>query len=297
MKTNKKTLNILLIAVAAISFIGLIIGTFLDKQVTSRLGDSYNLFGILLTAFGVILTLSVGNFVSALLFFAPDRENKKWNIAMRIIGAVAFILFSFFEIKEACSYVEFPRMEKEAGTYKALMITFILLLNLGLLMLAKRKGKKLDQNILVTTSLLIVIIIALYAASTEVIKYIVSRPRPRVVELGEIAFRNWYQFKPFDFVKEGHGDCKSFVSGHSSNAACSVIVIPLLISMTKFNEHKYAQLIGGLIGALYVFVVAFSRIIAKAHYLSDVMAGILLSQIIGLLAVNITPKILNKKEK
>ena len=115
MKINRKVQNITFAVVGGIALIGFIIGTFLDQKITGKMGDYNNLFGILFTAFGPILTLAFGVFAGCTLFFMPKRENKTWDIIFRVFGAIAVLGFIFSQIKEGLEYTDFPRMaEKES---------------------------------------------------------------------------------------------------------------------------------------------------------------------------------------
>lgn len=297
MKINRKVQNIAFAVIAGIAFIGFIIGTFLDQEITGKMGDNNNLFGILLTALGPILALSFGVFAGVTLFFMPKRENKTWDIIFRVFGAIAVIAFILSQIKEGVEYTDFPRMVAKEDTWKALIIVLIALIDLAILLFSRIWIRKMDEKRILPICLIIIAIIAIYFVVCEVVKYVASRPRPRVIDANPlIEFRNWYQWKPFEAFKKGFKDNKSFVSGHSANAATLITIIPLCAALSKKENTKMIQIICVAIGALFAFVVALSRIVATAHWMSDVTGGILLSVCIQLLVVNVTPKILNKFE-
>ena len=100
MKISRKIQNYGLIIIAEIAFFGLLIGSFLDKEIATKMGDSNNLLGIIFTAFGPVLTLAFGVLAGSLLFFMPKLENKDLNVGLRILGAAAVIGFIFSQIKE-----------------------------------------------------------------------------------------------------------------------------------------------------------------------------------------------------
>ena len=101
MKEQRKVLNIALIISGAIGLIGLILGTFLDQQITSAMGNFDSAFGILFTMLTPVLSLAVGSAASACLFFMPKIEHKFWNIGLRVLAVIAFGGFTFFSIKVA----------------------------------------------------------------------------------------------------------------------------------------------------------------------------------------------------
>jgi membrane-associated phospholipid phosphatase len=297
MKINRKLQNISLIIVSGIALIGFIIGSFLDQKITGKMGDFDNLFGILFTALGPVLTLAFGVLAGSLLFFMDKLENKTWNIIFRVIGAAAIFGFVFSQVKEGLEYVDFPIMKSEKTTYQVLILVFITLIDLTIILFSRIWIRKIEQRNLIVVCLMIISLIAIYFVVCEAVKYLASRPRPRVLEYSLTAkFKQWYQWKPFAaFTKDFH-DCKSFVSGHAANAACLITILPLVASLPKRENNNLIQIMSAVIGALFVFIVAFSRIVAKAHWMTDVMGGIILSCGMQAVVINVTPLILKKIE-
>jgi membrane-associated phospholipid phosphatase len=298
MEKQRKVFNIGLAIVGGLGLIGLIIGTFLDTTITKVLGNYDSAFGIIFTMLAPVLSLAVGSIAGALLFFMPKIENKTADIILRILGAVAFVAFSAFSIKEGIEYVEFPAMEARATTYKVLAIVLVALIDIAIILFVKLSMKKIETKRIVPTVITIFVIIAAWLFVSEVIKHLASRPRPRNVYLEHIVdYRDWYQWQPFFCFKEGMKDCKSFVSGHAFISTCLVGSLPLLFSLSKEKSGIKATIIGLTIGGVFAFVVAFSRIVAYAHFMSDVMGGIFVSCAAQLVIVNVAPLIHNKVKK
>ena len=296
MKINKKLQNISFIVIAGLALIGFIVGSFLDQKITGKMGDFNNLFGILFTALGPILTLSFGVFVGATLFFMPKINKKIWNIILKALGALAIIGFLLVQIKEGVEYVEFPRMQAEATTYKVLIIVLLSLIDLAIILFTRFWVDKMDSKVVIQVCIMIISIIVIYFAACETLKYLASRPRPRVLDQGLLTYKQWYQWKPFAAFKSEYKDCKSFVSGHSANAACLITILPLVFSLNKRDNNNIVQILTIVIGGLFTFVVALSRIVARAHWMTDVMGGIILSVAVQALVINVTPLILKKVE-
>jgi len=299
MKINRRIQNYGLIIVAGIALIGFIIGCFLEQKLTENVGNFDSLFGIMFTGFGPLPLLALGVLAGLLLIFMPRIENKNWNIILRFLGGAAAAVMIFAEIKEGLDYVDFPRMEAQASTYRVLMITIIAIINLILILFSKLWVKKADQKLLIPLCILIIAIIALYFVTGEAIKYLASRPRPRVVIMqNRLYYKQWFEWKPLAaLLDESYDDCKSFVSGHASNTACLITVLPLTIALFKKENCDKLQIAAIAVGALYAFVVAYSRIVAYAHWLTDVTGGIMVSCGIQALIINVTPKVLEKFSK
>lgn len=291
MKLNRKVQNICLAVAIAVSIAGLLVGTFNDYDISLKVADENNLFGILFTAFGVLGSLTVGTFASVALFFAPNHPNKKINFLLKAAAIGGFVLCNFFEISVGTEYADYPRLANEKGAYKALLISLIVIIDLIIILFTKLKFNKLDDKVLVPTCLTILFILFVFAGGSEFIKYLVSRPRPRVVFEGE-EYRPWYIFKPLLAFNKPREDFKSFISGHAANSACLMTILPLALSMGKNKNKLSTQIIAFIIGFLFTFVVSLSRVLIGAHFLSDVTGGILMSSCVGIVIYNITELIL-----
>lgn len=298
MEKQRKVFNIGLAIVGGLGLIGLIIGTFLDTTITHALGNHNSAFGILFTMLAPVLSLSVGSIAGALLLFMPKIQNKTADIILRILGAVAFAAFTAFSIKEGIEYVEFPVMEAKATTYKVLAIVLVALIDLAIIIFVRLSMKKIETRRIVPTVITIFVIIAAWLFVSEVIKYLASRPRPRNIYIEHIVdYRDWYQWQPFFCFKEGMKDCKSFVSGHAFISTCVVGSLPLLLSLSKEKSGIKSTIIGLAVGGAFAFIVAFSRIVAYAHFMTDVMGGIFVSCAAQAVIINVAPLVHKRVEK
>ena len=298
MEQNKKILNIGLSIIGGIALIGFIIGSFLDQKIATSLGNYDSVFGILLTMLTPVLSLAVGEVAGALLFFMPKIQHKTWDIVLRIIGAVAFLAFSAFAIKEGIEYIDFPRMAANETTYKVLAITLVVLLDIAIVLFVKVAMKHIDSERIIPTVITVFAIIAAWLLVSEVVKYLASRPRPRNIYIEQIAeFRNWFLFKPLLCLKEEFKDCKSFVSGHTFISTCLVCSLPLMLSLGKKNTGIKVTIIGLAVGGVFSFIVAFSRMVAYAHFMTDVMGAIILSCGAQAVIINVAPKVYQSIKK
>ena len=298
MKQQRKVLNIGLVIIGGLALIGFIIGSFLDQQIASALGSYDNAFGILFTLLTPVFSLAVGEVAGALLFFMPNLENKTANIIFKVLGALTFLGFSGFAIKEGIEYVDFPVMTAKATTYKVLAIVLVVLIDIAIILFVKTAMKKMDTKKIIPTVIVVFIIIAAWLLVSEVIKYLASRPRPRNIYLADpiASFRNWYEWQPFFCFKKGMKDCKSFVSGHAFISTCLVGSLPLLLSLSKEKAGIKMTIIGLALAGAFSFVVAFSRIVAYAHFMTDVMGAIFVSCGAQAIILNVAP-IIYKKAK
>ena len=86
----------------------------------------------------------------------------------------------------------------------------------------------------------------------------------------------------FGRVRPGHGsgfaffetagNYHAFPSGHSADALVSGVFLYFLLKQTKYAAFRFLPLI-------YAFLIALSRVFVSAHYLSDVVAGMIIGML------------------
>ena len=117
-----------------------------------------------------------------------------------------------------------------------------------------------------------------------------ARPRMRMISSRhDVSFQPWWvigntmkdQLMALGVAGE---EFKSFPSGHTANAACAMLlcVLPLLNSHLEGKEDLLF-----FIGVCFTFLVALSRIIMGAHFLTDVVIGMTVSLVIQIIMVKI----------
>ena len=115
-----------------------------------------------------------------------------------------------------------------------------------------------------------------YVFLIEGIKLFVHRPRFRIVNEGFVPFKAWWEnFKDYkeaislyNVTKE---DFKSFPSGHTAEATM-LLIFSIFIPMANTYLKKY-QTPAIIFSICMILIMALGRILAAAHYLSDVSAG------------------------
>lgn len=107
----------------------------------------------------------------------------------------------------------------------------------------------------------ILVAIAVPGITTNIIKQLVGRARPRIVDEAGI-----YGFSPFEFEHA----YQSFPSGHATTAGSLAVILMLWHPRARIPLF------------LSMFALACGRIPAAAHYPSDVVAGFALGSIMSL---------------
>lgn len=124
---------------------------------------------------------------------------------------------------------------------------------------------------------------------THIVKIPWARPRMRLLvsNLGSmVSFRPWYQPGLADkatLIASGipKEELKSFPSGHTTAAATALSLYYIASASPGLRSRRFSFFLGGLIWAL---LVALSRIIVGAHFLTDVTAGFAISYTVFIVA-------------
>jgi membrane-associated phospholipid phosphatase len=141
--------------------------------------------------------------------------------------------------------------------------------------------KHIKTPIFIKTVLILLLSFGIAYLITFVLKEIVSRPRYRIAFDQETLQLNWWNklesvdsYIALGIPKE---QFKSFPSGHSTTSVISLILCVYLPYIFKNKNNK--ELLCFVIAYSYVVIMAFSRMLCGAHYLSDVSCGILISSL------------------
>lgn len=265
----------------------LVIGSVFDYQISSLLFNPHSYFGMLFASYGQLPAMLCFS-VSGLLLIRV----KKPTMISRLLCITGFVLLTSFAVLgitlDPMLYI--PNMPLGIS---ALIAVCIVILTDGLIWKysasADRKQIKIFILVLLGTILTEIILI-------NIIKIPWSRPRMRMIAIQpQAAFQPWWvigsdmkdHLLTLGVAAE---EFKSFPSGHSGNAACAMLlcVLPLITQQCKGKETVLF-----MIGVLFMLIVAFSRIIMGAHFLSDVTVGMSITFIIE----NILVYVLVKRNK
>ena len=293
-KRNRLSYFIPLFIALAISITGFIVGSIYDKNISQYFFDKNGIrvspFSNIMCVVGPLLTNFFGAFAATCVFFTCNRKSKTATILLKILAVVTIIAISFLSWKTGSDFVSFvsnPTDAKKIG-FRIMVAAIVVISDILVGYFTYKNIKKLDTKIVFWTGLTMLLIIIAVAGSNEVIKYLASRPRPRLVFTSSEEFRAWYQWRPLYGLKVS--ESKSFISGHSSNSMSALTLLPLLVSLTSLSKKSNWLVVSVSIGALISLIIGVSRLFALAHYLTDVCGGFILSlvvQIVVLLLVDL----------
>lgn len=273
-----------------------------------------DIFGTAGEIIGVAPTYLLFSFAGVGMYYYFDvLKLKRLQVILKILCVVAVFVGFFLMFRQMIGY-----LLKHLGEYKilkngkwvateayqnkkyALYITYAFL-SVIFSVISMFAGKSLPKKNIKKIAYFVVItgIVAIIStAIVEVLKVLANRPRFRTLHaLGrEDLYRRWYQFgkardltdknfivnfegKLIQIEKDGY---KSFPSGHTCAAAMtfSLLLLPDLFKI----KNKEAKMFCYEFSIIFTAGIAVSRIIAGAHYLTDVLIGGTIPFVLFLLA-------------
>ncbi|MBN2368220.1 phosphatase PAP2 family protein [Candidatus Woesearchaeota archaeon] len=194
------------------------------------------------------------------------KKKLKPAITLAIILCVSFFLDNF--VVEAAGLVQNDILDQVMLWFSHAMTIIGVLLILGSLMLYEEKKTRYIPALFLSFFLAF--------AASELLKLVFMRHRPLGMEYLSFSIIGWALSLPY----------YSFPSSH---AAVSFSVLPIL-------DKEFRKL--NPFWILFAIMVVISRIYLYKHYLSDIVAGVILGYFIGFLMLKAEEKhVLEKKIK
>ena len=299
-------MRIPLLVAWGVAIIGIILGSFFDFNISSAIASANNGFGLTISAIGPTIgfagvAVMGGGFIALIV-------KGKHHIALKILfGVLAAACLGVAIYYPAGEYFGVNGFYHAAPGWAGYLI--VILPEAGAMVggyfLFKDNQNKYMWIIFCT--IVVLLLIALLGI-IPALKDSIHRPRYRLLAShSEISFHNWWEpFKEYDEVIKLPGyekdNFKSYPSGHTAETSILLVVTTLFpLSNVKFRKYQMPAFI--VSGAL-VLLVAFARILAAAHFLSDVSFGAFIIITLTLIANEVIMRIKplqlpeeNKEEK
>ena len=272
----------LLIALG-VAIVGIVFGSFFDLQISQAIASPTNKFALLISA--IMPTIGFATVAAMGGGFIALIVKGKYHIALKILfGALAAACFGVSIFYPGGEYFGINGFYNEKIKWLGYVIVIIPEAAAAFGGYVLFKDCKNKNMWIVFCAIIAMLLIALLA-TIPTIKDNMHRPRFRaLLAYKEISFHNWWQpFKEYDAVKNlyPHDNFKSFPSGHT--AETSIVLVGITFLPLANEKYEKYQLPLFLIGCCLVLLVALARIMAAAHFLSDVSMGATI--VIGLLTI------------
>ena len=272
----------LLIALG-VAIIGIILGSFLDLQISTAVASPTNGFALFISAicptigFGAVAAIA-GGFIS---FIVKGKYHIALKILFGVLAACCFGVAIYFPAGEYFGINGFYNPDLGWLGYVIVIIPEAAAAFGGYLLFKDCKNDKMWIIFIV----IMVLLSAVLLGAITILKGIMHRPRFRLlIATDRVSFHNWWEpLKNYDELKESFpsDNFKSFPSGHTAETSIALVGITFLpLADEKFEKIQLPIFLGG---CGLVLLVAVARIFAAAHFLSDVSMGATL--MIGLLVI------------
>lgn len=246
--------------------VALVLAAFFDLDIDKALNNPSNPLAVWLYNTGEIPGRLICPLAGAVLFYTcKGRVEKIISLIIQLGGSayLGYYIGKHFFVEE-----------------NQMLFSIVYGLGVGTLLLLAGKYIKLpDEYIKPLRTLAVFGIIIMFAqiGLIEGMKYLWGRVRFRdLLAAGSYdAFTPWYKIN-------GINGNKSFPSGHTAGAGMSYI---LMLFPLAFDKYKNKTALCFLIPCAYTSLVAYTRLVMGAHYLSDVTVGGIVSFTIVLVAL------------
>lgn len=277
-----KKMRIPLTIALCITVLGIVLGSFFDLQISQAIASPTNKAGLFFSALGPTISFAAvavcgGGFVA----FALKGDYPKWlKVIFYILAAACLGVSIYYPGKEWFGINGFYKAAPEIIGYLIVLVPECAAMVGGYFLFRNNQNK----NMWIVFVAMIVMLCVVLLGFITILKGIMHRPRFRFLSNTDLAlFHNWWepcknyeslmeQYKDlYSSVKELKENFKSFPSGHTAEASIFVVpVVFLPLSNKKFEKYQLPLFICGI---CLVLLVAFARILAAAHFLSDVSMG------------------------
>lgn len=259
----------------------MMIGSFADYAISCSLFNLNNPFGIFLAAYGEY-PATLGLAASGSLLAFSGRGKSALNTVPRILVGIVLMPFGTFM---ACFM---PTIYLSMEPVIVYAIGFAL--SIVVILLSRRLAILNDPAKVRRIALILILVIFAEMILVNLIKIPWGRARMRLVATDSRAyFMPWWQVggslkHELTALGVASEEFKSFPSGHTANAAV-LLLLPLLADLEPKLKGKGKTLL--IIGAVWAALVAFSRIIMGAHYLSDTVVGCTVNYLVILIILKL----------
>ena len=303
--TKKKLIGVICWAVTFVAL--LLVATFYDLKINAALGNADSVYGQFFRLFGELTGWIIVPIAGAFMFQVTPKKTKG-GIIVAVFWAIVVLvgwLLSFKYVLE-----EFTGDAYVAGYYLSpydhiiiYAAVFAVLATPASIAATGRISDKKTLYKLAMFAAAMLIALALSQILVNIMKYAWSRQRFRNLPIGNggtdsTGFTPWYhpnfgKNKGINYYPDSAGmkesdAYKSFPSGHTAGAALTFVLVMLPDLFDKLKKFKPCFYIFAIV---YTVAVAVSRIVNRAHYMSDTLFGGYIGALSSFFAIFLVGKI------
>ena len=273
-----KNMRIPLIIAWVVAVVGIVFGSLFDFQISSAIASANN--GFALTVSAIVPTIGFAAVAAMGGGFIALIIKGKYHIALKILfGVLAACCLGVAIYYPGGEYFGVNGFYGAAPEWVGYLIVIIpegAAMFGGYLLFRDYQNKNLWIVFCIIVGLLLIALLGVIPT----LKDLIHRPRYRLLAAYEgnpdIYFHNWWEpckeykdlISQYDINKDNF---KSYPSGHAAEASILFVAFTFLpLANKKFEKYQLPLFLGG---CGVVLLVALARILAAAHFLSDVSWG------------------------
>ena len=270
-----KNMRIPLLIAWGVAVLGIILGSFFDYAISSAIASSTN--GFALTISAILPTIGFagvalmgGGFVA---FALKGKYPLGLKILFYVLAACCLGVSIYYPQGEYFGINGFYQAAPGWVGYLIVLVPECAAMYLGYRIFKNNENKYMWVVFCIIIGLLLLALLVIIPN----IKDNMHRPRYRYIAVSDVAFHNWWE--PYTEYKDyiaahpnvAHDHFKSFPSGHTAEVSI-LFVGATFYPLANKGFEKY-QLLAFIASGALVLLVALARILAAAHFLSDVSWG------------------------
>ena len=287
-----KNMRIPLLIAWGVAVLGIVLGSFFDFQISSAIASPTNEFALAVSAIGPTLGFCGVAFLGGGFFaFALKGDyHIGLKVLFYILAAVCLGVSIYYAGPEYFGVNGFKEVDPDWIGYLIAAVPLVGAEVGGYFVFKNNQNKNMWIVMLIGLGVLLIAL----AGMVSVLKDIMHRPRFRTVSVTEVPFHDWWKpckdyetyMTNFDLAKE---EFKSYPSGHTTEA--SIAFVPSVFLPLANEKFKKYQLPAFIASCALVLLVAFARILAAAHYLSDVSTGATITLTLTIIANEVVMRV------
>lgn len=230
----------------------------LDYTISVSLVNEHSLWANFFNFFGEIPAY-FGLWISVVILTANRSSKKIKGLIEFIVGLIFLSLLSFMMVLIPINYA-FEETGIPSLWYGVIVVLGLIVFGLSIYLTTKKKQAFKGMS---KAGIVLLLLVISEILAVNVIKMIWARPRMRSID-DVSEFKHWYEINGWTTDNE----LKSFPSGHTANAMVS---LGYLVFVPFIKKLKAKHII--IFAIIWTSLVALSRVVLGAHFLSDVIVG------------------------
>ena len=275
--TKEKKLSIICHSIALSIVIGLMIflcfknsdGIYYDLAIDHALGNAQSWFGRLFMVVGEYPQYLLIPFSGTIFFYNADTfNNKTKQIIFKIFGLIVIAVGFFIWVNNGTKVDNMKLPAAPAFAIFAALFYGAICIGVGALV------PKVEMNKLFKYAVFALTFVVVSYLVMTIMKELWSRMRYRdMLKEGNFdGFTPWFKLNVGRTNKVEGYEYTSFPSGHTSSATCIFAICILPDLYEKLNKKWIRYSLYG-VSTAFTVIVAISRLVNTAHFLSDVLIG------------------------